>query len=197
MVFGLKWSMNFCLSKYIMKTDEDCFVNIIPLFSWLNEIHTHLDHEDFYVGKVQSNIQVEREKDNRYFVSKKDYMGKYYKPYISGGGYLFSGHLLTKLVNASSKIRLLPPEDVSFGLLMRHIGVKPQFDERFLPFINCDRSYETLFERPMCHFREPFVVHGISDKEQIYMHYNVLLMNFVPTICSYIDSQKSPLSRLC
>lgn len=199
MLHGLKWSTSNCPSTYIMKTDEDCFVNIIPLMLWLTDFHCVNGHRSVYLGKVQSNIPVERDENSRYFVPIRDHPGTYYKPYISGGGYLFSGHLVKRLVDASEIVRILPVEDVTFGLLMRQIGVKPQVNSNFLPFVNCDRAYETLFQRPMCHFKDPYVVHGLTNEQQIHMHYNVLLMNFMPTICSYLDSQKEHdhYSRLC
>lgn len=199
MLLSIKWPIKNCPSKYIMKTDEDCFVNIIPLMLWLNDFHNVNSYKHVYIGKLQSSILVDRDEDSRYFVSIRDHPGTFYKPYISGGGYLFSGHLVKRLLDASKAIKVLPVEDVTFGLLMRHIGVKPQMNAKFLPFVNCERSYETLFERPMCHFKDPYVVHGLSNEQQIHMHYNVLLMNFVPTICSYVDSQieNEYLSRMC
>jgi hypothetical protein len=199
MLLSIEWPFNHCRPKYILKTDEDCYINIISLLFWLSDYYNINSSKDLYRGKVQRNMQVERDEESRYFVSEKEYQDTFYKPYMSGGGYLFSGNLLARLHKASNAVSLLPVEDASFGMFMDYLGVKPEMDSRFLPFINCERSYETLFERPMCHFKDPFVVHGVSEVQQIHMHHNVLIMNFMPTVCSYVEnqSQQNYLKRIC
>lgn len=199
MLLGIEWSLNHCRPKYILKTDEDCYINIISLLLWLSDHHNVNSSKDLYRGKVQRSMQVERDEDSKYFVSEKDFKEIFYKPYTSGGGYLFGGNLLARLYEATNIVPLIPIEDAYFGMLMDRLGVKPEMDLRFLPFVNCERSYETLFERPMCHFKDPFVIHGVNEVQHIHMHYNVLIMNFMPTVCSYVESQseQSYLKRIC
>ena len=199
MLLGIRWPRRHCQAKYVLKTDEDCYVNIVSLMLWLSEYHNHYSSQPLYTGKVQRNMDVVRTMTHRYYVSRTEHPNKYYKPYVSGGGYLFSGHLLNKLYKVSRKTPIFPVEDALFGRLMDILGVPPTNDRRFLPFVACENSHETLFQRPMCHFKKPFVIHGVSDTQQIYMHYNVLIMTFVPTVCSYVEHQSdlNKMNKIC
>ncbi|XP_068720270.1 beta-1,3-galactosyltransferase 5-like isoform X3 [Montipora capricornis] len=190
-LFGLQWSFQHCQAKYILKTDEDCFVNVLSLLEWLQEYHVTNGSKPIYTGNVQTEMEVMREKSHRYYVSTKDFNQRVYPPYASGGGYVFSVSLLPKLIEASKRVPIIPVEDACFGLYMQEIGVKPLHNTRILPYVFCDNTRTTLHERPICHFRKPLVVHGIKDLLHIQTHYNVLLMSFMPTICSYVDNQSA------
>lgn len=188
-LFGLQWSWQYCQPKYILKTDEDCYVNVLSLVQWLQEYHVTNGSKPLYAGNIQRNMEVVRDKKDRYYVSIMDIDKHMYPPYASGGGYVFSASLLPKLLTASHKVPIIPVEDACFGLYMRHIGIKPVHNTRILPFVFCDSTDTSLNERPICHLRDPLVLHGVSDILQIQTHYNVLLMTFIPTICSYVDNQ--------
>jgi len=188
-LLGLKWSLQHCQPKYILKTDEDCFVNVLSLVQWLQEYHVTNSSRALYAGNVQKEMEVVRDKSHRYYVSSMDFNKRIYPPYASGGGYVFSASLLPELLAASQKVPVIPVEDACFGLYMQQIGVKPIHNTRILPYVFCDSKKTSLNERPICHLREPLVVHGIRDILHIQTHYNVLLMTFIPTICSYVDNQ--------
>ena len=188
-LLGLRWSMRHCQSKYILKTDEDCFVNVLSLVQWLQEYHVTKGSKALYAGNIQREMEVVRDKRHRYYVSTMDFRKAMYPPYASGGGYVFSASLLPDLLAASQKVPVIPVEDACFGLYMQKIGVKPVHNTRILPFVFCDSKTTSLNERPICHLREPLVLHGIRDILHIQTHYNVLLMTFIPTICSYVDNQ--------
>lgn len=188
-LLGLQWSLRHCQAKYILKTDEDCFVNVLSLVEWLQEYHMTNGSKPLYTGNIQKGMEVVRDKSHRYYVSGMDYNKHIYPPYASGGGYIFSASLLPQLLAATKKVSAIPVEDACFGLYMQHVGVKPVHNNRILPYVFCDSYKTTLNERPICHYREPLVVHGITDILHIQTHYNVLLMSFIPTICSYVDNQ--------
>ena len=198
-LLGVKWSLGHCQPTYILKTDEDCYVNVIALVQWLHDYHVTNGSKPLYAGKIQKGMQVVRKRSHRYYVSFKRFHWPVFPAYASGGGYVFSASLLRKILNASREVPLIPVEDACFGLYMQHIGIKPTENLRFLPFVFCDGENNRLNERPICHFRDPLVIHGIRDVLQIQTHYNVLLMTFMPTICSYVDSQSlgKNIERLC
>lgn len=193
-LLGLQWSEKHCQAKYVLKTDDDCFVNVLSLVEWLQEYRETNGSKSLYAGNIQKEMEVVRHKQNRYYVSFMEFNQRIYPPYASGGGYVFSGSLLPKLLAASTKVPIIPVEDACFGLYMQLIGVKPLHNNRILPYVLCDNARSTLNERPICHFRKPLVVHGITDILHIQTHYNVLLMSFIPTICSYEDNQSFKMS---
>ncbi|XP_031564976.1 beta-1,3-galactosyltransferase 5-like [Actinia tenebrosa] len=101
MVLSLKWPLKNCRAKYILKTDEDCYVNTDMLISFLEKYDTTRGSNPLYMGRKSDNSSVERDPEDRYYVSKDIYPSPTYDPYISGGGYVFSGFLLEKLYEAS------------------------------------------------------------------------------------------------
>ena len=185
MLTGLQWANAFCPSKYVLKTDDDCYVNTYSLIEWLREYHTNQSWRDLYVGRVQVGMGVVRDKTKRHFVSKEDHRLPTFRPYVSGGGYVFTASLLPRLLEASRSMARISVDDALFGRYMRHIGVEPTHSDRFLPFIYCQLPPNGFFDAQIsaCYFQKALVLHDVRDIEHIRMHYNVLLVNFIPTMC--------------
>ncbi|XP_078369127.1 UDP-GalNAc:beta-1,3-N-acetylgalactosaminyltransferase 1-like isoform X3 [Oculina patagonica] len=188
-LLGFQWSWRHCRPKYILKTDEDCYVNVLSLVQWLQDYHVANGSKPLYAGNIQRDMEVVRDKNHRYYVSVMDMNKHKYPPYASGGGYVFSASLLPKLLTASRQVPIIPVEDACVGLYMQYIGIKPMHNTRILPFVYCDNKEMSLNERPICQLRDPLVLHNVRDILQIQTHYNVLLMTFIPTICSYVENQ--------
>jgi hypothetical protein len=185
MVLSIKWPLENCRAKYILKTDEDCYVNTDLLLSFLEKYDATRGSKPLYMGRKSSNMKVIRNPKDRYYVSKDLHPSPTYVPYISGGGYLFSGSLLRSLYEASKTSPLFPIEDACFGSLMKKIEVQPKNNLRFLPFIFCyylDPSKDPL-DRPLCEFLGPIVIHGLKPPKQIEMNFNVKIMTHARSIC--------------
>ena len=203
MLLGIKWPLKRCKARYILKTDEDCYVNVLSLLEWLVSYDAVNGSKPLYSGRVQRDMEAIRDKDDRYFVPRKLYPHRTYPDYVSGGGYVFSGSLLGKLARVSKEMPLFSNEDACLGTFMHRLGIKPRDNLQFLPFIYCEidapNPEENLFQRPLCHFLGPLVIHGVRDIRHIQIHYNVMLMTFAPTLCLYIEKQSYTrhLPRLC
>ena len=191
MMLSLTWPLEQnCNASYILKTDEDCFVNIRNLLHWLNEYDITNGTQPIYAGRVQDNMPVIREKDSRYYVSEKEFPEPYFHPYVSGGGYVFSGNLLPLLFKVSKRSPLFPNEDALLGSLMHRIGVTPTDNLKFLPFIFCFPNSK-LKETYMCGLSRQIIVHGVKEQEQLEMHFNSALLNYLPSFCSLPDSYEN------
>ena len=59
---GLKWAYHHCKAKYILKTDDDVFVNPHPLVEWLRI----QEREGFYSGWCNFNSPVVRDPNNKW-----------------------------------------------------------------------------------------------------------------------------------
>lgn len=186
MVFSLKWPLGQkCQASYILKTDEDCFVNIGNLLNWLSNYHRANGTHPLYAGRVQPDMKVVRDKGSRYYVSEKDHPAEMFKPYVSGGGYVLSGILLPSLAKVSQRSPLFENEDALLGSLMHQLGVQPTDNNKFLPSIFCGISDIDRFrEANMCALSRQIVLHGVKDKHQLEMHFNNALLNYFPSLCS-------------
>lgn len=188
MVLGIEWAAKNCQAKYVMKADEDSFVNILELVQWLEEYQRMQGHKPLYMGAALIDKGPYREKDSQFYVSEEEYPESTYPPYVSGTGYVFSGKLLVKLTNSIKSVRLFPNEDACLGVLMQYIKVKPLNNERFIPFTMQIATYTQRDGYSFCDFNGPLVIHRISGKLQIQTHFNVLILKHAPTICEHIKS---------
>ena len=173
-----------CNASYILKTDEDCFVNVGNLLNWLKNYHTVNGTRPIYAGRVQDRMPVIRDKNNRYYLSEQEFPEPMFYPYVSGGGYVFSGSLLPLLSKVSKSSPLFPNEDALLGSLMRRVGVKPTDNTKFLPLVYCAHANK-IREVNMCSLSRQIIVHGVREKQQLKMHFNSALFNYyLPSFCS-------------
>lgn len=187
MVFSLKWPLDLtCQASYILKTDEDCFVNVGNLLNWLGDYHLANGTRPLYAGRVQQYMEVIRDKGSRYYVSENDHPADIFQPYVSGGGYVFSGSLLSSLAEVSQRSPLFANEDALLGFLMYRIGVQPTDNNKFLPSIVCEiPDIDRFREKNMCALSRQIVLHGVQDKQQLEMHFSsFLVLNYFPSLCS-------------
>ena len=188
MLLSLKWPLDQkCEATYILKTDEDCFVNVGNLLNWLRDYHLANGTYPLYAGRVQSDMEVIRDNESRNYVSEKDHPAEIFQPYVSGGGYVFSGSLLPSLAEISQRSPLFANEDALLGSLMYRIGVQPTDNNKFLPSILCELIFniDTGFqEKHVCALSRQIVLHGVQNKHQLEMHFNSALLNYFPSLCS-------------
>lgn len=175
-LLALKWANSRCLPKYMLKTDDDCYVNIPNILDYL----TSYPFKDLYTGRIQWFMPANRNKSSKFYTSEKEYNKLVFPPYASGGGYIFSGNLIPRLVNASVRLSIIPNEDAYFGTLIDAIGVLPTENTQILPFIYCNSS---IWDRPSCDFLLPFVIHGVHNYAQLWIHYHVKVLSLVTGLC--------------
>ena len=187
MIFSLKWPLEQkCHVSYILKTDEDCFVNIGNLFNWLRSYHEANGSRALYAGRVQTRMEVIRDKKSRYYVSDEDHPAHVYKAYVSGGGYVISANLLPALNEVSQTSPMFANEDALLGSLMHRIGIQPTDNRKVLPLIFCRQSANVGWfrESHMCGLSRQIILHGIRAKQQLEMHFYSALYNYFPSLCT-------------
>lgn len=186
MIFSLKWPLEQkCRVSYILKTDEDCYVNIWNLLHWLRSYHEANGSRPLYAGRVQTEMPVVRDTKSRYYVSEEDHPADIYKPYASGGGYVISASLLPALVNVSRTSPIFANEDALLGSLMYRIGIQWTDNQKFLPLIFCSHLNKYRFrDMHMCGLSRQIILHDIRGRLQLEMHFNSALYNHFPSLCS-------------
>lgn len=185
MALGIEWAAKRCQAQYVMKADEDSFINVFQLTQFLMESK---QTTPLYMGAAFLDRGPFREPDDPWYVSEEEYPDSKYPPYASGPGYVYSGSLLTKLLRALKTVRLFPNEDACFGYLMQYIKVNLTDNERFTPFTMGNAIYSENDGFSLCNFNGALVIHRISGKLQIQTHFNVLVLKHVPTICEHIHN---------
>jgi len=119
-LMAFQWASQIKCS-YILKTDDDVYVDIPKLFTWLR---TQGDNNSFYGGVLYSGVVV-RGKAHRHYVSPEDLSLDYYPVFCKGSMYVLSSDLVPKMVELSKQIKRIGPDDAYVGLLAYQLGVRP------------------------------------------------------------------------
>lgn len=129
---GFEWAAKYCSFHYVLKTDDDVFVNTRGLVSFLSG--EGAPKSEFYFGHLMHGSPVLRE--GYYSVSKEDHPEDVYKDYLSGGGYVLSKDLVLKFIQMFDVVKPLKIDDAYIGKLAADIGVEPVSTGSFLMYHN-------------------------------------------------------------
>ncbi|KAM4704566.1 beta-1,3-galactosyltransferase 5-like isoform 1-T2 [Discoglossus pictus] len=154
---GLKWATDRCQPQYILKTDDDCFVNTNRLPSFLAQqspIKTGL-----YIGSSfsQEKRVVIRDPSSKWFVSQQDYDLDVYPPYASGIGYILSLDASKMVLRMAASVPLIPVEDAYVGILAKRAGIK---------LLSSSRFAKHNIKWSICNYRYLMVIHRLLPHDQ-------------------------------
>ena len=142
---GFEWSVKYCYYSYLLKSDDDVFVNTFGMMDFLSKYTT--PRNKFYTGNIMIGSVVMR--DGRYAVSPEEYNGTVYKPYCSGGGYVLSRDVVTQMLVYFDVLKPLKIDDAYIGLLADRAGVKVTHNVEFRMYEDqCEYRVSTLVQHP-------------------------------------------------
>lgn len=72
MALGVQWAAKHCQAEYVMKADEDSYVNIHELILWLKEYQRKQRQKPLYMDAALIDKEPYLEPDNKFYVSKKN-----------------------------------------------------------------------------------------------------------------------------
>ncbi|NWU58739.1 B3GT2 galactosyltransferase, partial [Dromas ardeola] len=123
-LMGMKWVASYCSgASFVMKTDSDVFVNTIYLIEKLLR-PLPPPPQNYFTGCLMKGHKPIRNKKSKWYISEEEYPSDNYPPFCSGTGYILSGDLASKIVNASVTIKYIHLEDVYVGLCLNAIGIQ-------------------------------------------------------------------------
>ena len=158
-LMGFKWIVTYCpTAKYVLKTDDDMYINIPNFMDYLKTSGTELENQ---VGgsceKIASPI---RNVGSKWYASKESYKEKRFPGYCSGTGYITSINVVNKIFAVSPKIPFFHLEDIYVGLCLRKIGgtVRPLkgFNRGRVQLNACLYKGKTMFTS-----------HGVTPKQMV------------------------------
>lgn len=128
-VMMLKWVLSNCHSvRYIMKTDDDMFVNVNNLVRLLKVRNM----SKLLVGALICGARPIADTQNKWYAPHYMYQGAVYPNYLSGTGYVMSHDVVSRLYQAALKTPLFHLEDVYLtGLCAHAAGIRPRHHPAF------------------------------------------------------------------
>ncbi|XP_014427841.3 beta-1,3-galactosyltransferase 9 [Pelodiscus sinensis] len=155
-VMSMEWTLAFCSNaKFLLKTDEEIFVNIASLADYLLNLKTHL--EDIYIGRVIHQEVPDRDPQSKGFVSLSQYQEQYYPDYCSGTAFVISQDVVRKIYVVAKETILLVPPDVFVGICAKNAGIIPIQSSRF--------SGKKHIRYNRCCYKFIFTSSGMEDDE--------------------------------
>lgn len=119
---GLLWSITHINPRFILKADDDVYVRIPYLISWLESYGS----DKLYGGHViPDGARVNRSVTWKNRVLKDCLAEDVYPPYCSGPFYVISSNILPLVFQSVRKWTAFPAEDAYLGILARDNGIKP------------------------------------------------------------------------
>ena len=142
---GFEWSVKYCTFEYLLKADDDVFVNTLGLMDFLSKYTT--PRRKFYTGNIMTESEVLR--NGRYAVSPEEYNETVYKPYFSGGSYVLSSGVVEMFLLYFDVLKPLKIDNAYIGLLADRACVNVTHNEDFRMFENkCEYKESTLVQHP-------------------------------------------------
>ncbi|XP_078696466.1 beta-1,3-galactosyltransferase 5-like [Branchiostoma floridae x Branchiostoma belcheri] len=150
-VMILRWAVTFCSgAKYVMKTDDDMFVNIKTLVRHLEALEREVDlSSGLFMGAIQTGVHPVRSPPNdRYYVSREEFNEDVYPDYLSGTGYVMSMDTVRRFYVAALMTPPMPMEDVYMGICAQREGITPWDHSGFtfhrFGFTVCTHSHQIV-----------------------------------------------------
>lgn len=160
-VLFLEWfSQNCPHAKYILKGDDDVFVNTLRIIEFLEGL-SEGEAKDLFVGDVISNAGPHRNKKLKYFIPESVFEGQY-PSYAGGGGYLYSGEVALGLRNVSQQVVPYPIDDVYTGMCLKKLGLAPEKHSGFRTF-----DIEEKHRSNPCIYRSLMLVHSRTPQDML------------------------------
>ena len=119
---AFEWAARYCSFSFLLKTDDDVFVNTRRLIDVLQLKST--PKKGLYMGKVNHNPKVQRGR-GKWRVSYIEYGDEHYPDFCSGGGFVMSYDVIECLVPLFDVIEPYRIDDVYIGMLANKTGVTP------------------------------------------------------------------------
>ena len=133
-MLGLKWTQANLKYDFLLKCDDDVFVNVDRLMRLL------LTTRDQYFGQKMEFQPVERE--GRYGVSEEEHPSPIYDPFCSGGGFVLSYLTVSKMIPFFNWVNPLKIDDAYIGKIVTKAGIKAMHYGGFSMY-----NFGCLFER--------------------------------------------------
>jgi len=153
-LMGYHWAMTFCPnSTYVLKADDDAFIDIDQLFEYVNRTYTLEDHNS---GILLCNVfpqgtKPSRDPQSKWFVSPEEYEPSTYPKYCGGLAYLITPNLIRRLYHeaAASGAKYFWVDDVFVTGILRELAKVDPF------YLNLRYNYDAHKHRAW--LREPMV----------------------------------------
>lgn len=155
-ISSLEWVDKHCSrAKFILKTDDDMFINIPKLLTYLD---AHAKDTRTIYGRLAKKWKPIRNKKSKYYVSKEQFSDAVYPSFTTGPAYVLTRDIIHDLYMRSLQQVYLKLEDVfTTGIVAEILKIRRVHGNEFL-------NRRIAFNP--CNIRKTISVHMIKSNEQ-------------------------------
>ena len=117
---GFEWAIRYCKFAFLLKVDDDVFVNSAKLYSFLSDLST--PKSKLYMGIHRKNALVQRR--GKWKVSKEEYSDRTYPDFCPGFGFVLSHDVSVTFADTFAVVPFYRMDDVYVGFLAHKTGIK-------------------------------------------------------------------------
>ena len=130
-----KWTIQNCPDvKYVLKTDDDAFVDTFHLPKFLIR-HKFDEKSNFFLCYVLIGYEPRREKSDKWFVTNEEYSGEKYPPYCAGPVYVTKVKTMKKILSKLKHLNYLFIDDLLLtGIAAKGVTSHYDWKKSFLEF---------------------------------------------------------------
>lgn len=156
-ISALEWVDTYCpRAQFVLKTDDDVFINIEKLFSFVTSLDP--DINTIY-GRTAKNWKPVRNRKSKYFTSTAQYKPEVFPTFTTGPAYVFPGRLSGTLYETALNKIYFKLEDVfTTGLVAESLGIERKL---ILGFLNKRISFTP------CNLKKHVSLHPLKTGEQV------------------------------
>lgn len=154
----LHFTVEHCIdAKYLLKTDDDIFLNAPFLMRFLDE-NGYQNRKNFILGSIIQAAQPVRNRMSKWYTPESVYRGDIYLSYTSGTAYLISRDAVVGLSMHGKNHSIFWLEDIFItGILAKKLQVELIHDSRF--------NYKKTRKSNLCWYKTAFTEHDSSAQD--------------------------------
>jgi Galactosyltransferase len=130
-IMGLKWVTQNCRNaKFLLKTDDDIFINMFSLVTHLKKIEAQRGGhvQNLLLCHVWNGMKVVRDPRSKWYLSPTEYPEDHFPTYCSGSAFILTTDVAGEMYKASFKVPFFWVDDVYVtGLLAKEVGVVHEY----------------------------------------------------------------------
>ena len=119
---GFEWAIRYCEFSFLLKVDDDVFVDTVRVISHLSEPST--PKKELYTGHLMRTTKPFRHKGGRWSVSYDEYGETFYPDYCSGFGFILSYDIVALFVEMFDFLPFFKIDDVYVGIMAKETGIR-------------------------------------------------------------------------
>lgn len=125
-IMGLKWTSTYCRhARFLLKTDDDIFVNMFNLVAHLQSMTSHRGRVNrLLLCLVWYHMKVMRDTKSKWYLSPAEFKSDYFPTYCSGSAFVLTVDVAAAMFEASLRTQFFWVDDFYVtGLLAKKAGV--------------------------------------------------------------------------